>query len=89
VAREEIAVVNQESRSIVCGECRAAVEGRIADGGNGMVACPVCNRTDTFENAAREAAQHGADKAARKLLSSLEAMTFKDVPQRNYLWHFD
>lgn len=61
----------EESQPILCGRCRVAVEVSTASGGEAKVRCPKCGRTDTLDDARREAAQHTAHKLLSAMLRDL------------------
>ena len=73
-------------RPILCGGCHVEVEGRIDADGNRTVTCPVCRRTDSFDNALREASEHLVDKSVRDTFSGIGggSMTVNSPPKRDY-----
>ena len=72
-------------RPILCGGCHVEVEGRI-DGTEQDRHLSRLPRTDSFDNALREASEHLVDKSVRDTFSGIGggSMTVNSPPKRDY-----
>ena len=81
-----------QTKQVLCGTCHVNIEQRTDPNGQEMAVCPQCGRTDTLDNAIREATEYFADKLTREMLSPLDNMPSNDFvkvtvthsPERTY-----
>jgi hypothetical protein len=82
-------MTGERIREILCGERHIPVESRIDVDAKKTVICSACGQTDSFEDAAREAAAQFADKVVRNVVAGLgSSMTVNSPPDREYRWLF-
>jgi hypothetical protein len=67
-----------ETKQVLCGQCHVNVEQGTDPNGQETATCPQCGRTDTLENAIREATEYFTDKLTREMLSPLDSIPSND-----------